>query len=85
MDRRTGTTTPGLWPPDARPHIRETSDIDDWLAIIAAGGGIGITAEGTTTQYRRDGIAFRPLHHAPLIPVRMIWRQHDPHPSRTRQ
>jgi len=80
VDRRTGTTTPGLWPPDARPHIRETSDIDDWLAIIAAGGGIGITAEGTTTQYRRDGIVFRPLHDAPLIPVRMIWRQQDPHP-----
>jgi DNA-binding transcriptional LysR family regulator len=80
VDRRTGTTTPGLWPPDARPQIRETTDIDDWLAIIAAGGGIGITAEGTTTQYRRDGIVFRPLHDAPLIPVRMIWRQHDPHP-----
>jgi DNA-binding transcriptional LysR family regulator len=80
VDRRTGTTTPALWPPDERPHIRETSDIDDWLAIIAAGGGIGITAEGTTTQYRRDGIVFRPLHDAPLIPVRMIWRQHDPHP-----
>jgi len=23
---------------------------------------------------------FRPLHDAPLITVRMIWRQHDPHP-----
>ncbi|HUC25593.1 MAG TPA: LysR family transcriptional regulator [Streptosporangiaceae bacterium] len=80
VDRRTGTTTPGLWPPDARPQIRETADIDDWLAIIAAGGGVGITAEGTTTQYRRDGIVFRPLRDAPLIPVRMIWRQHDPHP-----
>jgi DNA-binding transcriptional LysR family regulator len=80
VDRRTGTTTPGLWPPDAGPRIRETSDIDDWLAIIAAGGGVGITAEGTTNQYRRDGIVFRPLHDAPLITVRMIWRQHDPHP-----
>jgi DNA-binding transcriptional LysR family regulator len=80
VDRRTGTTTPGLWPADARPRIRQTSDIDDWLAIIAAGGGIGITAEGTTTQYRRDGVVFRPLHDAPLITVRMIWRQHDPHP-----
>jgi DNA-binding transcriptional LysR family regulator len=80
VDRRTGTTTPDLWPPDARPHIRETGDIDDWLAIIAAGGGIGITPEGTTTQYRRDGIVFRPLRDAPLITVRMIWRQHDPHP-----
>jgi len=24
---------------------------------------------------------FRPLRDAPPITVRMIWRQHDPHPS----
>jgi DNA-binding transcriptional LysR family regulator len=81
IDRRTGTTTPGLWPPGAQPHIQETRDIDDWLTIIAAGGGIGITPEGTTAQYRRDGVVFRPLHDAPPIAVRMIWRRHDPHPS----
>ncbi len=81
IDRRTGTTTPDLWPPGAQPHIQETRDIDDWLTIIAAGGGIGITPEGTTAQYRRDGVVFRPLHDAPPIAVRMIWRRHDPHPS----
>jgi DNA-binding transcriptional LysR family regulator len=81
VDRRTGTTSLGLWPPDAQPRTRETADIDDWLAIIAAGGGIGITPEGTTTQYKRDGIVFRPLSNGPPITVRMIWRQHDPHPS----
>ena len=81
IDRRTGTTTPGLWPPDAQPHTRDTRDIDDWLAVIAAGGGVGITPEGTTNQYRRDGVVFRPLRDAPPITVRMIWRQHDPHPS----
>jgi DNA-binding transcriptional LysR family regulator len=80
VDRRTGTTTPGLWPPGAKPRIRETGDIDDWLAVIAAGDGIGVTPEGTTTQYRRDGVVFRPLHGAPPIIVRLIWRQDDPHP-----
>jgi hypothetical protein len=59
----------------------ETRDIDDWLAVIAAGGGIGITPEGTTAQYRRDGVVFRPLREAPPITVQMIWRRHDPHPS----
>ena len=49
--------------------------------MIAAGGGIGITAEGTTAQYRRDGVVFRPLRDAPPITVQMIWRRHDPHPS----
>jgi DNA-binding transcriptional LysR family regulator len=81
IDSRTGTTTPDLWPGTSRPRIRDTRDIDDWLAIIAAGGGIGITPEGTTTQYRRDGVVFRPLRDAPPIAVQMIWRRHDPHPS----
>jgi DNA-binding transcriptional LysR family regulator len=81
IDRRTGTTTLDLWPPDARPRVVETRDIDDWLAIIAAGDGIGITPEGTTAQYRRDGVVFRPLRDAPHVTVQMIWRRHDPHPS----
>ena len=81
IDPRTGTTTPDLWPGASQPLIRETRDIDDWLAVIAAGGGIGITPEGTTAQYRRDGVVFRPLRDAPPIAVQMIWRRHDPHPS----
>lgn len=81
IDPRTGTTTPDLWPPGARPRTRETRDIDDWLTVIAAGGGVGITPEGTTAQYRRDGVVFRPLRDAPPITVRMIWRRQDPHPS----
>jgi DNA-binding transcriptional LysR family regulator len=81
IDRRTGTTTPDLWPAASQPRIRDTRDIDDWLAIVAAGGGIGITPEGTTAQYRRDGVVFRPLRDAPPIAVQVIWRRHDPHPS----
>ena len=81
IDRRTGTTTPDLWPAEARPRLQDTRDIDDWLALVAAGGGIGITPEGTTAQYRRDGVVFRPLRDAPPITVQMIWRHHDPHPS----
>jgi DNA-binding transcriptional LysR family regulator len=81
IDRRTGTTTPDLWSADARPQISETLDIDDWLSVIAAGGGVGITPEGTTAQYRREGVVFRPVRDAPPIQVRVIWRRHDPHPS----
>lgn len=81
VDRRTGTTTPDLWPTDTRPRTQDTRDIDDWLSIIAAGGGVGITPEGTTVQYRREGVVFRPLKDAPPVTVEMIWRRHDPHPS----
>ncbi|MGH3190742.1 MAG: hypothetical protein ACRDPY_16655 [Streptosporangiaceae bacterium] len=59
--------------------MRDTRDIDDWLAIAAA--GIRITPESITAQYRRDGVVFRPLRDAPPITVQMIWRRHDPHPS----
>jgi DNA-binding transcriptional LysR family regulator len=82
IDSRTGTTTPDLWPPDARPQLLDlTRDIDDWLSIIAAGGGVGITPEGTTSQYRRDGVVFRLVRDAPPITVTMIWHRHDPHPA----
>jgi DNA-binding transcriptional LysR family regulator len=69
------SASPSDWPSTT------SRDIDDWLAIIAAGSGIGITPEGTTAQYRRDGVVFRPLRDAPPIAVQMIWRRHDPHPS----
>jgi DNA-binding transcriptional LysR family regulator len=81
IDRRTGTTTPELWPPDARPPVRDTRDIDDWLSIIAAGGGVGLTPEGTTAQHRRDGVVFRLVRDAPPISVQVSWQRHDPHPS----
>jgi DNA-binding transcriptional LysR family regulator len=64
-----------------RPRLRDTRDIDDWLAVIAAGDAVGITPEATTSQYRRVGIVFRELRDAPPIDVRVTWRRHDPHPA----
>ncbi|MFE2037611.1 LysR family transcriptional regulator [Streptomyces scopuliridis] len=81
IDRRTGTTTAGLWPDGARPTVEYTQDIDDWLALIATGRSIGITPQSTVSQYRRHGIVFRPLRDAPPIAVRLIWPRHDPHPA----
>lgn len=81
IDRRTGTTTADLWPPDSRPAMEYTQDVDDWLSVIATGRCIGITAESTVTQYRRAGIVFRPLRDAAPIPVRLIWWRDDPHPA----
>ena len=45
---RTGTTTPDLWPPGGRPAVEEIHDVDDWLAVIATGRCVGVTAESTT-------------------------------------
>jgi hypothetical protein len=74
IDPRTGTTTVELWPPDARPAAEETHDVDDWLAVLASGRCVGVTAESTLTQYRRQGVVFRRL---------LVWWRDDPPPATT--
>jgi DNA-binding transcriptional LysR family regulator len=81
IDRRTGTTTPGLWMPEASPAIEYSDDIDDWLTAIATGRCVGITPESTVTQYPRPGVVYRPLRDAPPVPVRLAWWRDDPHPA----
>ncbi|TPQ22667.1 LysR family transcriptional regulator [Streptomyces sporangiiformans] len=81
VDRRTGTTTTDLWPPDARPVTEETHDVDDWLNVISTGRGIGVTAESTAHQYPRPGIAYRPVRDAEPIAVRLAWWRGDAHPA----
>jgi DNA-binding transcriptional LysR family regulator len=79
IDRRTGTTTPDLWPAEARPAIEYTGDVDDWLTAISTGRCVGITAESTVTQYPRPGVAYRPMRDAPPIPVHLVWWRDDVH------
>jgi DNA-binding transcriptional LysR family regulator len=81
IDRRTGTTTTDLWPPQASPAVEYTHDIDDWLAVVATGRCVGITAEATVSQYPRPGIVFRPIRDAAPIAVRLAWWRDDPHPA----
>jgi DNA-binding transcriptional LysR family regulator len=81
IDRRTGSTTVDLWPEDARPKVEYTRDVDDWLVAIAAGRCVGLTPYATVTQYRRDGIVYRPVRDAPPVDVHLIWHRQDPHPA----
>jgi DNA-binding transcriptional LysR family regulator len=81
IDRRTGTTTPQMWPPQTRPEVEYTNDIDDWLTSIGTGRFVGITPESTVSQYPRAGIAFRVLRDAAPIAVRLVWWRDDPHPA----
>ncbi|MFJ4366428.1 LysR family transcriptional regulator [Streptomyces chartreusis] len=81
VDRRTGTTTTDLWPPDTRPAIEETHDVDDWLTVISTGRCIGMTAEATAHQYPRPGVVYRPVRDAEPIAVRLAWWRDDPHPA----
>jgi DNA-binding transcriptional LysR family regulator len=79
VDSRTGTTTADLWPPGTAPvSTRETTGVDEWLTLIAAGQAVGITSEATANQNPRPGVAYRALRHAPAISVRLAWWRDDP-------
>ncbi|MGY1750864.1 LysR family transcriptional regulator [Modestobacter sp. SYSU DS0511] len=81
VDRRTGTTTPELWPEDARPRVEHTNDVDDWLTVIATGRAVGVTTEGTAAQYQRPGVVYRPIRDAEPVAVRLAWWRDEPHPA----
>ncbi|NUS25413.1 MAG: LysR family transcriptional regulator [Streptomyces sp.] len=81
VDRRTGTTTPDLWPPEARPATEETHDVDDWLNVISTGRCVGMTAESTANQYPRPGVVYRPVRDGEPIAVRLAWWRDEPHPA----
>ncbi|MDQ0597350.1 DNA-binding transcriptional LysR family regulator [Streptomyces canus] len=81
VDRRTGTATADLWPPEVRPATEETHDVDDWLNIIATGRCVGMTPESTANQYPRPGVVYRPVRDGEPIAVRLAWWRDDPHPA----
>ena len=66
VDTRSGTATPDLWPPGSRPAVEEVHDVDDWLAIIATGRCVGVTAESTLSQYPPARCRFPPPPGCPV-------------------
>lgn len=82
VDTRTGTTSAELWPEGARPTVLlQTSDVEAWLDAIAAGTGVGTTAEATAAHNPRPDVTYLPISDGPAIPVRLIWRKDDPPPA----
>lgn len=72
-----------LWPSGTRPEVAARVDtLEDWLAQIAAGRGIGVTAASTAELHGRPDVAFVPLRDAPPMPVCLAWRQGQGHPAR---
>ncbi|MEV4807998.1 LysR family transcriptional regulator [Nonomuraea sp. NPDC049421] len=80
IDKRSGTTTPELWPATTRPRTKTVDGVDEWLTVIAGGQAIGVTAEATANQNPRPGVAYRLVTDAPRIDVRLAWWKDDPPP-----
>ncbi|MFI2778007.1 LysR family transcriptional regulator [Streptomyces sp. ALB3] len=77
-----GATTPGLWPPHARPAATLTvANTDDWLAAIAAGRGSGVSGASTAQMHPHGGVAYVPLDDAPPLPVLLARRDGPGHPA----
>jgi DNA-binding transcriptional LysR family regulator len=83
VDRRSGTTTAGLWTSAGlpAPPMTETGDVEEWLDLIAAGDAIGVTAEATAHHYPRPGVVFAEVRDAPPIEVHLAWHRHHRHPA----
>lgn len=81
IDPRVGNTTSRLWDgADHQPRFIEIPNIDGWLDAIAAGRGVGTTAEATAHHHPRAGVTYRPIKDGPRIAVRLVWR-HDDRPE----
>lgn len=74
IDPRTGTTGSDLWQgAPALPTFVESTDVDSWLDAIAAGRGVGTTAQATADHHPRPGVVYRPIKDGPRIAVRLVW------------
>ncbi len=81
IDPRVGNTSSRLWnDADQPPRFIESTDVDTWLDAIAAGRGVGTTAEATAHHHQRPGVTYRPIKDGPRIPVRLAW-WHDHRPN----
>ncbi|MEE6166955.1 MULTISPECIES: LysR family transcriptional regulator [unclassified Mycolicibacterium] len=82
IDPRVGTTSSRLWSGTEHqpPRFIESTNIDSWLDAIAAGRGVGTTAEATAHHHPRPGVTYRPIKDGPRIAVRLVWR-HDDRPE----
>lgn len=70
-----GTTTTDLWPPGAGPGSTLTvANTDDWLAAIAAGLAVGVTARATQGVHPHPGVVYLPLTDAPPLTVSLARR-----------
>jgi DNA-binding transcriptional LysR family regulator len=79
VDDRTGTTTLDLWQPGKAPAVvRNTSSVDEWLTLIAAGQAVGMTSEATASLNPRPGVAYRAVVDAPPIAVWLAWWKDQP-------
>ena len=81
-------STPGPAPPRrpvatraAAPTVEETHDVDDWLAVIATGRCVGVTAESTRPSTGATASSSAAPRRRRRCRCGSIWWRDDPHPA----
>jgi DNA-binding transcriptional LysR family regulator len=77
-----GTTRPDLWPAAIRPTTTlDVANTDDWLAAIASGRAVGVTALATAGLHPHPGVTYRTLTDAPPVPLLLAFTDPPSHPA----
>lgn len=78
----TGTTSIQLWPAGQRPSTSlHVANVDEWLAAIAAGETVGVTAEATGYSHPHPGVRYLPITDAEPVTVHLSWAPYPSHPA----
>ncbi|MEU7160267.1 LysR substrate-binding domain-containing protein [Streptomyces chrestomyceticus] len=84
-----GASSPDDWPPESRPaQAVACGSYDEWLALIAAGRGIGSTTTLAARTHTHVCVTYLPLWNAPQVALHLLWptrRTGDPPLRRFRE
>ena len=76
-----GTTALDLWQPGHRPAaVVRVRNVDEWMEVIAAGRGVGLTPASTGRLYSHPAIRYRLVADAPRVSITLAWPRLAPHP-----
>lgn len=69
-----GNTGLALWESGHRPRKTvECHNYDEWVALVAAGRGVGATPRSAAFTHGHPGLEFIPLREAPPVPLCIAW------------
>lgn len=74
----------GLWSADQQPdRTIVVSNVDEWLATIAAGDTAGLTSDSTEYDHPHPGVCYLPVSGVEPVPVFLSWPADHSHPMIT--
>lgn len=76
-----GTTRLTEWPTGKQPTVSaRCRNLDEWIELIAAGRGVGVTTRSVPRHLSHPMIRFLPLDATPKVPVYVMYSRRGIHP-----